>query len=290
MKVGIIGAGRVGTAFALALANAGMEISGIYSRSLASLSYLSGRLGVKFDNDLGAVIRESEILLLTVSDTVIADMAEKICQICPDDIDGRTFLHCSGALTSAELSPLHTDGGFTGSLHPIQSFAAREDGWKAMEGIFFGFEGMPEAREKAAALVEALKGTILDIKAEAKPLYHAAACILSNYTVALSYVAGILLNAAGIEADTGIKAFMPLLRNTVENIASSGSLKALTGPISRGDAVTVEGHLGAMKGKGDDITILYRVLGVITVKMALEKGTIDKMKADQIMAILSMDD
>ena len=288
MKVGIIGAGRVGTAFALALAACGEEISGVFSRSGSSVDFISGRLGKVFENNLNSVIRNSKVLLLAVSDSSIAEVAENICSICPNTISGKTFFHCSGALGSDELIALSGSGGYTGSLHPIQSFATREDGWKGMQGIAFGYEGMPEARDKASILVKALKGTLLDIKTETKPLYHTAACILSNYTVTLSYITELLLEASGAASDTGIQAFMPLLRNTVENIASTGSIKALTGPISRGDTTTVDGHLKALKSYNNDIFDLYAYIGRITVKMAVEKGTIDNDKAKRMLDMLTV--
>ena len=286
MKIGIIGAGRVGSAFALALTANGVEISGICSRSAQSVDYLSNKLGRAFINDVPCTVKEADVVLLTVPDTDISNMAAKIQEDSNSDIKGKTFLHCSGALTSSELETLARAGGYTGSLHPIQTFASRDDGWKGMHGIFFGYEGSAEAREKALCLVKTLNCTLLDIRSDAKPLYHAAACILSNYTVALSYVTGMLLDEAGIGKDLGIKAFMPLLGNTVENIAAEGSLNALTGPIARGDSLTVAGHLKALDDRGDVISELYRVLGRITVQLAVDKGSIDKTKAGILLEVL----
>lgn len=286
MKVGIMGGGRIGTAFALALSERGTEISGVCSRNDESVDYISRKLGRHFSNDIASAAKDADVILLTVPDSAIAGLAEKIHETCTSCIGGKTFLHCSGALTSAELKPLARDGGHTGSLHPIQTFASKEDGWKGLTGIFFGYEGCLRAREKALQMVDILNGTLLDIKPEAKSLYHAAACILSNYTVSLSHVTGMLLDAAGIGKDTGIKAFMPLLRNTVENIAFQGSINALTGPIARGDAITVAGHLRMLDGRNDDVSELYRVLGRITVQLAIEKGSIDEAKAKDLLEVL----
>ena len=286
MKIGIIGAGRVGTAFALALSGSGAEISGAFGRTARGVDFISYKLGKTFHNNISQAIKEADIVLLTVPDSDIANIAVKIHEDCASDIFGKTFLHCSGALTSAELGPLGRAGGYTGSLHPIQTFASKEDGWKGMHGIFFGYEGSAEAREKALQLVRILNGTLLDIKSEAKPIYHAAACILSNYTVALSHVCGMLLDAAGIHKDIGIKAFMPLLKNTVDNIAAEGSLNALTGPIARGDCATVAGHLNALDGSDIGASELYRVLGRITVRLAVDKGSIDEVRAGLLLDVL----
>lgn len=286
MNIGIIGAGRVGSAFALALSGSEAEISGIFSRSAQGVEYLSNRLNRTFTNDIVGTVQAANVILLTVPDSDIAEVADRICEAGAACISKKTFLHCSGALTSSELRILARAGGCTGSLHPIQTFASREEGWKGLTGIFFGYEGDSAARVKALRLVEILKGTLLDIKAEVKPLYHAAACILSNYTVALSHITGMLLDEAGIGRDVGIKAFMPLLENTVRNIAAVGSLKALTGPVSRGDSATVAGHLAAMAGWNDEVSELYRVIGRITVRMAIEKGSIDQDRAGLLLEVL----
>ncbi len=285
MKVGIIGAGRAGCAFAFALAEKGAEITGVYSRNPESAGYIAERLKTAFENDIEKLVESAEVILLTVPDTAVNELAIAISRLCsPSCIKGKTFMHASGALTSKELEPLEVSGAHTGSLHPIQTFADRENGWKGMFGIYFGFEGGSGALGQARQLVELPEGHMLEIRPEAKVLYHAAACILSNYTVTLSYAAGMLLEAAGVGRDAGLKAFMPLLRNTVENIATGGSIKALTGPVARGDFLTVARHLSAM---GDnDIAELYKAAGRMTVKLAEEKGSIGETAAEQLLEVL----
>lgn len=287
MKIGIIGAGKVGCAFAIALADRGAEIAGVCSRTPQAAEYLSNRLDIAPAGDVIQLVKAADVVLLTVPDGAIAETAVQISRSCGcADIGGKTFLHCSGALASAVLEPLSKAGAYTGSLHPVQTFADRKNGWKGMSGIYFGFEGSEGAADCASKLVGLLNGVLLDIRPEAKPLYHAAACILSNYTVTLSYVSGMLLERAGIDRDTGVRAFMPLLRNTVENIAAAGSVNALTGPVARGDWSTVAGHIAALDEKDNTIAGLYRVLGKMTVRLALEKGSIDEAKAGALLDVL----
>ncbi len=286
-KIGIIGAGRLGCSLALALKSKGYEIKGVCSKSLESQKFLCNLLEIQYANDLEKTVRNSDIIFITVPDSqvrIVADLISK--EVDTTDIGGRCFLHMSGALTSEELYPTRQHGGNTGSLHPIQTIADKESSWKSLEGIFFGFEGCNETKHAAQDIVNSLKGQMLIIEKEDKPLYHAAACILSNYMVTLSYTAGTLLQNIGIDLRTGIKAFIPLMENTLNNIKAYGSQNALTGPISRGDYKVVEEHLRSLSDKQPDAVYLYKALGLATTEVALNKGSIDRNAAENIKRLL----
>ena len=287
MRAGIIGAGRVGCSLALALSKKGLQGTGVYGRNAESVRIiLEGQAVTAFER-MDELVKNCDTIFITVPDQAISEVARLIVQSCnSSDLTGKTFLHCSGALASGVLSCIRETGGFTGSLHPIQTFPDKTNSWESMYNIFFGFEGTSEAEATAEKVVSLLEGRILRVNTEGKSLYHAAACILSNYMVALSYSAGQLLEGAGINADIGLKAFAPLVRSTVGNIERLGNIDALTGPISRGDTDTVEAHLDAMEGKFPDAAMLYRSLGRATVALALEKGTIKEERARELIQLL----
>ena len=83
-----------------------------------------------------------------------------------------------------------------------------------------------------------------------------------------------------------VPAFMPLVTGTVENIKKLGIPKALTGPISRGDHGTVEKHLTAMESLPLLLGV-YQALGLVTVDVALKKGTIDEEQAKAMRSLLA---
>lgn len=291
MKVGIIGTGRVGCSLAIALSNKGMPIFGVYSRDIASARNLPGVYTYVAFNDMYSLVESCDTVFITVPDSSISDVAQQIAQSCRrSGLEGKVFVHCSGALASDVLGCIRKEGGFTGSLHPIQSFPGRTDSWESMYNIYFGFEGSIEAEAAAAEVVSLLGGRMLRVSTEGKSLYHAAACVLSNYMVTLSHIAARLLESAGIDGDTGLMAFAPLLRSTVENIARLGSVEALTGPISRGDTGTVAAHLEAIEQSLPDKAELYKSLGRATVALALEKGTIDENHARELISLLGKDE
>lgn len=287
MKVGIIGVGRVGSALAIGLSQEGITISGACSRNQKSVAALNNRLGTEFENILYLTVKNCDLVFITVPDTQIGSVAEKITeQASRKDLKDKYFLHCSGALSSDVLECIKRKGGYIGCLHPIQTFADRENGWKGLYNIYFGFEGSTEVRSKCEHIVNLFESKTITIEKGDKPIYHAAACVLSNYTVVLSYIAEKMLSSIGIDSETALKAFGPLIRKTVENVITKGSIKALTGPISRGDYKVVEEHMKEIKEKIPEVLQVYKILGKTAVEMALNNGSIDSEKIEKLCKIL----
>lgn len=287
MNIGIIGAGKVGCSLAVCLNNNGFYISGIYSRTSNSQEYLCDKLGKSFQNSLTDTVKSSDVIFICVSDNNIKDCAEEIAEkVNPKVISLKTFIHLSGALTTEELQLLEAKGGYTGSLHPVQAIADRDNSWEKLYNIYYGFEGCKRAEEHASKIVEALGGSIIHIKKQDKPLYHAAACIMSNYTVTLSYVAHEVLKSIGLDENTSAKAFFPLIENTVDNLRNHGSVNALTGPISRGDHNVISEHLKALFHLSQKLGEIYKVLGSKTIEVAFKKGTLLDEDAENLKKLL----
>lgn len=277
MNIGIIGAGKLGSALAIALSKLGFCVAGIFSRSEESCRLLCEKLGIVMVNSFDTAVLNSDVIFLCVPDNYIDSMALKIAAYFePELIRGKVFFHLSGALTSEVLKPLENVGAFTGSFHPIQTFADRDNGWQKLYNCFFGFEGCGEAREYAKTIADRVNGRLILIRKEQKTLYHAAACMISNYSVALFYIMRNMLIKTGMDEDEAIKAFMPLLKNTVDNIEKLGDINALTGPISRGDYKVVSQHLESISKEMPEYEDIYRFLGRETIKIALQKGTINE--------------
>jgi predicted short-subunit dehydrogenase-like oxidoreductase (DUF2520 family) len=121
----------------------------------------------------------------------------------------------------------------------------------------------------AERLVIACEGHALPIDPGGKALYHAAAVFASNYAVALLAVAGRLMERAGVGEADAQAALAGLARGAVENVAGHGPAAALTGPVARGDADTVERHLARLSGPERH---LYCLLGREALKLARARG------------------
>jgi predicted short-subunit dehydrogenase-like oxidoreductase (DUF2520 family) len=195
-------------------------------------------------------------------------------------------IHCSGALSSEILSSARECGAMVASLHPLQSFASADQAVSLVPGSFCTIEGDRDALLIVRQIVEDLGGTVLEIAAEKKTLYHAGAVAASNYLVTLIHLALKLNEAAGLPGDTSFNALLPLIRGTLANIRAKGIPCALTGPVARGDVATVSGHVKAIEKDAPELLPLYSCLGLCTVDLAKAKGTLNRVAAEKLVALL----
>jgi predicted short-subunit dehydrogenase-like oxidoreductase (DUF2520 family) len=185
------------------------------------------------------------------------------------------------------LSKAHDFGTHILSFHPLQSFSYPDTSVVSVKGSVFTLEGDASALTIAYQLVEDLGGQPVIIQKHQKALYHAGACVASNYFVSNVHFAVALLKAAGFTTETAQSALLPLIRGTLQNLGSAPISQALTGPIARGDTDTITKHLLAMSHISPELLPLYTQLGLYTVKVAVEKGclTIDQIqKLEQILS------
>jgi len=269
----IVGAGKVGSALALLLAKKGYRVSGIASKSISSARRVAEQLGVTATDQPATVTPSADIVFITTPDRVIAQVAAEI-EANGGFKPGQVVFHTSGAHAAEEVGVARRSGALAASLHPLQSFADVQMAMENLPGSYFALEGDPEAMPLAEAIVRDLDGKSFRIEARDKALYHAAASIASNYLVALMHLATGLYSRFGLSREEAFKALSPLVRGTVRNIEQVGPTEALTGPIARGDGTTVQGHLAALKDIGGLPLELYRKLGLYTVGLALDRGSI----------------
>lgn len=272
--LGIIGAGKVGATLARLWFRAGYPIVTIYSRQRQQAESLAVQVGARAV--ASPADTDAQLVLLTVPDDAIESVASQLA-MADADLSGRAYIHTSGAHDAAVLAALRARGAMTGSLHPIFPFAAVEAAVEGLPGSAFALEAEDERlRGWLLALIEALHGQPLLIPPGKKALYHAALVIASNYTVTLYALAQQILIDLGGDSATANAALTPLVQATVANIAAQGIPDALTGPLVRGDAGTVEAHLAALATYDARVAALYRLLTYHTLPLAAQRGaTVD---------------
>ncbi len=285
-SVSIIGAGVVGQAVGRILREKGYEIKGVVARSIAKAEVAAAFIGAGepgIDPVGGA--SGADWILITTPDKAIKETCGRIAR-------GNGFgkgslaIHMSGALGSNVLDSARKAGARALSIHPIQSLASSEQAVKNLPGSYFSVEGDAEAIADGREIVEALGGLLVMIPGEKKALYHAGAAVASNYLVAALDFAVMIYEALGMRRDEAVKAIMPLVRGTVNNVERVGVPDALTGPIARGDVETVAGHIEALEKYLPDMLPLYKALGRHTVKVGLAKGSLKKEDAGRLIEIL----
>jgi len=183
--------------------------------------------------------------------------------------NGQVVLHLSGLLVRRALAPLEPAGASLGSFHPLQAVADPASAPARLHGAFAALEGDAPAVAAGERLARAVGMTPVTITSAAKPAYHAAAAMASNYVVALADTARRIAEAGGVPAAMARDMYLPLMRGTVENVFERGAAAALTGAIRRGDAGTVAAHLAALSGADRE---LYARLGMEALRLAVEAG------------------
>ena len=167
------------------------------------------------------------------------------------------------------LAPLHERGYSVGTVHPLQSMSGRIDAADRLPGSYFSISGEPGALATARRLLGYLGAPTVTVPVVRRPLYHAAAVLASSGVIAILAAAARLMNQAGVPGEDAVKALLPLVRGTLENLESQRPERALTGPVARGDADTVRLHLKMLERRE---RVLYAALGAELAVLAGEMG------------------
>jgi len=264
----IVGCGKVGTILAKQMKSSGYQLIGLASRSLSSAQKAADETKTKLFSDIPwEVTTAADIVFITTPDGIIQEASRKIAEN-NGFKQNAVVLHCSGALPSTILAPAKTCGASIGSMHPLQSFASSESDTNPFKGIIAAIEGEENAIHIARQIAADLGSISLTIKTDGKTLYHAAAVVASNYLVALQDLAFKLLQISGIPEKSAFQVLGPLISGTLSNIEKVGTVKALTGPIVRGDSETVKKHVDEIGSMAPELLTLYRTKGRHTVNIA----------------------
>ncbi|HSD45050.1 MAG TPA: Rossmann-like and DUF2520 domain-containing protein [Pyrinomonadaceae bacterium] len=274
--VSIIGAGRLGTALAVALEARGYRIRSVVAREIKNARKAAALLDAK-PAVLAArqlrLIPSSDLVLISVPDDQIATVAADLSRVSFDHKP--VVLHTSGALSSEILAPLRARGWSTGSVHPLISVT---DPQTPIAGAFWCVEGEPRAVRLAKAIVRDLGGSSFSINSAEKPLYHAAAVMTAGHVTALFDVALEMLVACGLTRKTARQILQPLLASAVHNLETKDPATALTGSFARGDVETIKRHVAALKDhKLADALELYCKLGKRSIKLTRKQARITRI-------------
>ncbi len=279
--VSIIGAGRLGTALAIALAEQGYSIGALVARRCESASRAAKLLDVLLDGPTRVLALKElgdlpipDLFLIATPDDQIPAVAAALAKL--DWEPNRktaaqpTVLHTSGALSSDILSPLAKKNWSTGSLHPLVSVSEPKAGARLLRGAFWCVEGDKRAVRLARAIVRDLDGTSFSIDSDKKPLYHAAAVMASGNVTAVFDVALEMLGQCGLTRKQAQRALLPLLVSAVKNLEEHDPAAALTGTFARGDLETVKRHLAVLQDNKPALE-LYRLLGRRSLDLAASR-------------------
>jgi predicted short-subunit dehydrogenase-like oxidoreductase (DUF2520 family) len=260
-SVTIVGPGRLGTALARSLRNAGIRVAEVvYRKSPAAAKRLA-----KSMNARAVAFDEAEfsgtVIWVCVGDAEIEATARQVAK--RRLWKGTVVFHSSGALSADDLAPLRKRGAKVASVHPMMTFVRSSE--PSMKGVAFALEGDIAAVKVARDLVKRLGGESFSIAKKDKPLYHALGAFVSPLIVAQMATAERIGRELGLNPQRTRKIIAPILQQTIRNYLSHGPAAAFSGPIVRGDSATVRKNLAALK-RVSGAAEIYRALARVAVK------------------------
>lgn len=268
-NIGFLGAGKVGTSLAIYFKNNNLKVNGFYNRTIEKTKIASEYSNTKVYKNISNLILENDIIFLTVSDDSISVVLEFIINnIDINNLKDKIFVHTSGVHSANILKDLHSYNAEYCSMHPLLAINDYKIAVENLAKTFFCVDGTEKANEVASLILNFTNNKYLCIESDKKPLYHGAACVISNYFVTLAHFSYKMLKKSGLDLETSKQAVMPLIQSTLDNILKSENIEdALTGPIKRGDSITVKKHLVSLQKEMPEFVDFYKFLGKQTLKM-----------------------
>jgi predicted short-subunit dehydrogenase-like oxidoreductase (DUF2520 family) len=221
--IAILGRGRLGTALAKRLSEAGYSAKKL-TRKSTRVTQLS-----------------PQVMWFCVPDAEIARVADTFSHL---QWKGKFAFHSSGVLSSDALNSLRNVGARVASIHPLMTFV--KGSIPELTGVPFAIEGDASALRVARGIVRDLRGQAVGIKKRDKVAYHAFATMICPLLVSLLAVSEKAAGLAGMSAAESRRRMLPIIRQTLCNYEKRGPAGAFSGPIVRGDVETISAHMKAL--------------------------------------------
>lgn len=210
MNISILGTGRAGSSFDVALRAAGHHVQLLHHTQT---------------NELAA----PALVLLCVPDDELSSVAQ---QVAPSG--EYVVAHVAGSRALSVLAPHRR----VASMHPLAALSSSEVGAKRLVGATYCVAGDDLVRD----VVASLDGRVITLDDAQRTLYHATASVAANHLVALLGQVETLATAAGLTLED----FVPLAQQALDDVTAVGPAEALTGAASRGDMSTIDAHLAVI--------------------------------------------
>jgi predicted short-subunit dehydrogenase-like oxidoreductase (DUF2520 family) len=283
LRVGVIGAGRVGAVLGAALTDAGHDVVAAAGLSTASAERAARLLpGVPLV-PADQVVAASDLVVLAVPDDTLAGLVAGLAGTGAWRA-GQIAFHTSGAHGLAVLEPAERAGVLPLALHPVMTFTGAVEDADQLPGTPFGVTSRPEHRPVAETLVLEMDGEPFFVAEEDRGLYHAALVTGANHLVTLVAEAADLLRAAGVGAPERV--LTPLLTAALDNGLRRGD-RGLTGPVSRGDVGTVAEHIETLSERAPASVDAYVAMARRTTERALAARRLKRHEAAPLLELLA---
>lgn len=282
LRIGFIGAGRLGKALAWSCSRRGLQVAAAASLARTGAEELARKVQGCEVLDPQQLAATCDLIFVTTPDEAIRPTVNAV-QWRP-----RSFVvHCSGATEVSDLDKAMADGAVTGGFHPLQTFGDPEAAAQSLPGCTITVEAVEPLDTVLVALADRLGCPVNRLPPGARPLYHAAAGYSSQHVNALLHEAAAMWQSWGATEGAAVQALLPLVRGTLASIAQAGLAQGMPGPVSRGDVISVRKHVHAIGALEPRRLVLYRELCERTVQLALAGARIDAATAERVRDVLA---
>ncbi|NYH53248.1 MULTISPECIES: Rossmann-like and DUF2520 domain-containing protein [Nocardiopsis] len=282
LRVGVIGPGRVGSVLGRALGRAGHKVVAASAVSESSKERVTDRLPTARVLEPAQVAEACDLVLLTVPDDALPDLVEGLAST-GTDLRGKILVHTSGAHGYGVLAPATVAGALPLALHPAMTFTGRDEDVDRLANCAFGITAPEQLRPIAEALVVEMGAEPVWIPEDKRTLYHAALAGGANHLVTLVADSAALLVSAGVPEPGRVLA--PMLSAALDNALRLG-IHGLSGPVLRGDAGTVAGHIEQLRENAPESVASYVELARLTADRAINAGMLKPEDAARLLDVL----
>lgn len=269
LKIGFIGAGKVGFSLGKLFCENGIHVTGYYNWHVEAAKEAADFTKTQCFYDLESLVDSSNALFLTVPDGEISSVFQSIKDL---HISEKLICHTSGALSSTEaFSQIDEVGAYGYSVHPLFPVSSKSKSYRELADAFFCVEGHERYIHLMDDMLKSIGIHTKLIDSKNKVKYHAACAISSNLICGLVNESISLLGECGFADDEALAALGPLMKSNLDHILTDGLDMALTGPIERNDTTTVAKHVECFDTEAEKAlyqTVSRQVLAVAKRKHA----------------------
>jgi predicted short-subunit dehydrogenase-like oxidoreductase (DUF2520 family) len=283
LRVGVIGAGRVGSALGAALMRAGHDVVAASAVSEQSVARAERMLPGAEILPPDEVVALADFVLLAVPDDTLRPLVAGLADTGAWR-EGQLLAHTAGSKGLTVLDPAAARGVAAMALHPVMTFAGRPEDVDRLDGAVFGVTALDDLRLVAESLVVEMGGEPVWVPESARPLYHAALSVGSNHLVTLVNDALSLLDRSGVEGSARLLA--PLLSASLDNVLRLRDA-ALTGPVARADVATLVAHRAALGEAAPEVVPSYLAMARRTAERAHSAGSLDDAQLSAVLDALT---
>ena len=247
MRISFIGAGRLASQLAIALAKR-HTIQHIFSRDLSKAQRLAAQVNAVASNDYNDLQAACDLIIIAVSDRAIADVIAAVHAHAPETL----IVHTSGSTSMQVLTDIHPSAGV---FYPLQTFSfERSTDW-AQTPLLLEAANETDLQVLQSVAHELSPRVYYYDSAQRLSLHLAAvfACNFSNYCYDM---AKQILDAQ--HADFAL--LYPLMLETAQKATQADPKTMQTGPAMRGDSTIIDMHQTMLQlSERDDLLKVYQL-------------------------------